>query len=154
MLKYSHVQCTVIEDSFKYSWAQCGSVSTVLDYNYIVHIYIHIRLMIHNVVMNTQGVYPREAIESYCRTCPRDEDRSKLMRSSSVNWLSKCWDAPRGSRHAPLDALRGRKHHICRTQEKHTSAWCCLGLVVVTRGEKGIEPLAIGWLPPGFVLQR
>ena len=21
-------------------------------------------------------------------------------------------------------------------------------------GEKGIEPLAVGWLPPGFVLQR
>ena len=46
------------------------------------------------------------------------------------------------------------KHHIRRTQEKHTSACCCLGLVVVTMGEKGIEPLAIDWLPPGFVLQR
>ena len=53
-------------------------MSTVLDYNYIVHIHIHIhiRLMIHNVVVNTQGVYPREAIESYCRT----QDKQALVK--------------------------------------------------------------------------
>ena len=44
----------------------CAQVQ--FDYNYIVHIHIHIRLMIHNVVMNTQRVYPREAIESCSRT--------------------------------------------------------------------------------------
>ena len=121
-----------------------------------VHAYIHVRLMIHNVVMNTQRVvYPREAIDSCSRTCPRDEDRRKLMRSSSViNWLPKCWGAPRGSRHAPLDALRGRNFIYAELRKNipvFVAAW---DLWWWQRGEKGIEPLAVGRLPPGFVLQR
>lgn len=36
----------------------------------IIHVHIHIHLVIHNnVVMNTQGVYPRESIESCSWTC-------------------------------------------------------------------------------------
>ena len=50
-----------------------------------IHVHIHVSSMMHNVVMNTQGVYPREAMEFYCRTYPRDDVRRKLMRSSSVN---------------------------------------------------------------------
>ena len=77
MLKYSHVQCTVLKYSLstvKYSHIQCtvlkySSIIIILYiYIYIFNIYIHIRLMIHNVVMNTQGVYPRKAIESCSRT--------------------------------------------------------------------------------------
>ena len=30
---------------------------------------MHVRLMTHNVVMNAQGVCPRDTIEYYCRTC-------------------------------------------------------------------------------------
>ena len=88
--------------------------------------------MIHNVVMNTQGVYPRGTIESYCRTCPRDEDHRKLMSSSSVNCLPKCWDIFRGSRYA----MRGQKHYMKPNSGKHISVCCCWGLMVVTRGEK------------------
>ena len=50
-----------------------------------VHAYIHVRLMIHNVVMNTQQVvYPRETIQSCSRTPLYEE----ITEQTSPDWDS------------------------------------------------------------------